>query len=93
MVRLGLIEATIKIHKLKKLIIPSERTAMYSLDLTPPNGPATNVNADLKQGIQLSQIGEESRKVYEATTEVRNRLEPSNIINPLQSYNLSPIFS
>ena len=48
---------------------------------------------DLKQGIQLSQIGEESRKVYEATTEVRNRLEPSNIINPLQSYNLSPIFS
>ena len=42
---------TWKIIRIKKLTMPRERTAMYSLDLTPPNAPATNVNADLEQRI------------------------------------------
>ena len=40
----------------------------------------------LNQGFQLWQISEESRKVFEKTSELRNRLEPNKIIRPLKDF-------
>ena len=40
----------------------------------------------LNQGFELWQISEESRKVFEKTTGLRNRLEPNKIIKPLKEW-------
>merc|ERR1712062_542676 len=39
---------------------------------------------ELNQGIQLGQLSKESRQVFEKATELRNRLEPNKVIEPLK---------
>ena len=43
---------------------------------------------ELNQGIQKWQMSEEPRKVFEETTELRNRLEPNEIIKQLKHFSL-----